>query len=453
MSTPPVAGTVVPGARARFGWMMFDWASQPCHTLLWTFIFAPYFTSSVAPDPVTGQEMWGWGTAVAGLAVAVMSPFLGALADATGPRKPWALLFSIAYVVGAAMLWTAVPGDPDPVMALFWFGLALLGVEFATVFTNAMLPDLAPPDRVGRLSGSGWALGYVGGLVSLAFTLLLLAESAETGLTLLGIPPLFGLDPELREGTRAVGPFSALWYLVFIPPLFLWVPDAQKRGAWKGAMARGLGQLWASIKDVKNRDGLGWFLGASMLYRDALNGFYAFGGIYAAGVLGWSITQIGVFGVVAALLGAIGAWIGGMADARFGPRRVVGFTLGGLILAAVIGVSVRPGMILYVVEVPMDSGLPDIIFYCVGGMIGAFGGTLQAASRTLVTRFADEGRMTSAFGLYALAGKATAFLAPMLIAVATGLTGDQQLGILPVVGLFVLGYALLAKAGSPPARG
>jgi UMF1 family MFS transporter len=435
------------GARARWGWMLFDWASQPYHTLIITFIFAPYFTSAVAPNAVIGQQMWGWTVSAAGLAIAVSAPLLGALADATGPRKPWIALFSVLYILGAAMLWGAMPGDPDPIRVLIWFAIGLIGVEFATVFTNAMMPDLAARADIGKLSGSGWALGYAGGVISLALMLLLLAENAETGLTLLGIAPVLGLDAGAREGTRAVGPLTAIWYAIFIVPLFLWTPDAPPRPARKagepGALTRGLRGLRASLRDLKDRRGLRWFLGASMIYRDALGGFYVFGGIYASGVLGWSIVQIGVFGILAALLGAIGAWIGGRADAAFGPRAVVMVSVAVLAAGSLIGVSVSPGRILFVLDVGQGSALPDLIFYAAGGLIGAFGGALQAASRTLLTRFADAERMTAAFGLYALAGKASAFLAPALIAGVTALAEDQQIGVAPVVGLFVLGFLMM----------
>ena len=148
------------GARARWSWMLFDWASQPAHTLLWTFIFAPFYAAHVAPDPATGQEWWGWATSASGLAVAILSPLLGSLADATGPRKPWVAIFSLAYMLGAGMLWFAMPADPAPWVPLFWFAVALLGVEFATVFTNAMLPDLARREDVAacRALAGRWAM-------------------------------------------------------------------------------------------------------------------------------------------------------------------------------------------------------------------------------------------------------------------------------------------------------
>lgn len=445
-----------PGARARRAWMLFDWAGQPCHTLILTFIFGPYFASAVAPDPQSGQAMWGWATAAAGLLAALLAAPLGAAADGMGRRKPWVALFSGIYVVAAAMLWTATPGDPSPWSVLVWVAIALTAMELAIVFTNAMLPDLAPPEALGKLSGQGWALGYAGGVISLALMLLLLAENAQTGLTMLGIPPILGLDADLREGTRAVGPLSALWFAVFAPPLFLFTPDATERGGGATGRGRGRGrgaagaalrrtgaELRAALADVRRRPGFGWFLGASMLYRDGLTGFYAFGGIYAVGVLGWSVVQVGIFGIAAAVLGAVGAWAGGALDHRFGPRPVVRWALIGLVATALLGVSTGREAVLFVVPVAEGSAIPDLMFTMLGGLIGAFGGALQASSRVLLTRFADPGRMTAGFGLYALSGKATAFLAPAAIAVATELSGSQRIGVAPVVVMLGLGWAML----------
>jgi len=446
-SAPSVKPRAAAGARARRGWMLFDWAAQPFHTLIVTFVFAPYFASAVASDPVAGQAMWGWAATIGGLAVALLAPVLGALADATGPRKPWILAFSALYVGGSAALWFSEPGGAAPVWVLVAFVTALVGAEFATVFTNAMMPDLAPRAELGRLSGAGWALGYAGGVIALALTLLLFAEN-EAGVTLSGRPPILGLDPETREGTRAVGPFAALWYLVFVIPLFLWTPDAPRTGALRGAARRGLRELGASLRSLPERRGLAWFLGASMFYRDALNGFYTFGGIYAAGMLGWSIVQVGVFGIVAAVVGALGAWFGGRADSAFGPKPVVVVCILVLIAASALGVSVSRDAVFFVVPVAEGSTAPDVLFYLVGALVGAGGGALQAASRTLLVAEAEEERMTAGFGLYALSGKATAFLAPFAVALTTAWTGSQQAGIAPVIALFVVGLLMLG-----PVRG
>ncbi len=429
-------------ARRRvWAWYFFDWANQPYNTLLLTFIFAPYFANAVAPDPVTGQALWGTMLAVTGTVIALMAPVLGAVADSAGPRRPWLWLFSALYVGGACALWWAVPGAEGVLWILLAFGIGMVGLEFGIIFTNAYLPELARGPEIGRVSGTGWALGYAGGVVSLAIMLAFLAET-ESGRTLLGLPPAFGLDPALREGTRAVGPFTALWYVLFAAPLFLWLRDPVRPPAPRGALARGLADLWATLSGLPRRPSLLAYLGSSMFYRDALNGVYAFGGIYAAGVLGWSVVQIGVFGISAAVVGALACWAGGLADRAFGPKPVIAAGILVLIGVCLVVVTTSREMVLLIPVAP-GSGLPDAAFYLCGGLIGAAGGTLQAASRTMMVRQADPARMTEAFGLYALSGKATSFLAPALVALATALTGDQRLGVAPLILLFLLGLGLL----------
>ncbi len=440
--------------KAVWGWMLFDWASQPYATLLLTFIFAPYFTASVARDPAAGQALWGYTNAAAGVVLALGAPLLGALADAAGPRKPLIAVFSLLVVAGASLLWVATPGMADPTLVLAAFAIGLIGVEGATVLVNAMLPDIAPRGENGRISGTGWAVGYVGGLVALAVMLALLVARPETGLTLAGIAPVLGLDPALREGDRAAGPLTALWYAVFVIPLFLWVPDRPRRRTVQPVFGAAIRALGATVRSLPRRPGLAGFLGASMLYRDALNGLFAFGGIYAAGVLGWSLTAIGLFGILAAATGAAGAWVGGVADQRFGPRPVIGVSV--VILALVCAVLAGTGR-MAVLGLPQAPGasLPDIVFATSGAMIGAAGGALQAASRTLLIHRAEPGQMAEAFGLYALTGRATAFLAPLSIALITDITGSQRAGIVPLGLLFLAGFALLylIPGGNAEARG
>ena len=239
----PTAAAVppAPDRRGVFGWMLFDWANQPFQTLVVTFIFAPYFVADVIGDPVKGQAMWGAATAIAGAVTALMAPVLGAIADRTGARKRWTLGFSVPYVLGCLGFWLATPHMPDPGIVLVVYAMAFLGSELGVVFTNAMLPGLGPRAEIGRISGSGWALGYLGGLVSLVFVLLFLAPAPGGDVTLLGIPPIFGLDPAAGEPARATGPLSAIWYVVFALPLFLWTKDEparSSRGAVRAALAR-----------------------------------------------------------------------------------------------------------------------------------------------------------------------------------------------------------------------
>ena len=424
-----------------WGWFFFDWASQPYNTLLITFIFAPYIKELVG-DGTTAQSAWGFGIGAAGIVIAVIAPVLGALADTGGNRMRWIWLFSIMYVVGAAGLWYAAPGDFSLILILTFFAIGMIGMEFATIFTNSMLPDLGTREEIGRISGNGWAFGYVGGLLALVIMLVFFAESSANGTTMAGLDPLFGLDPAAREGTRAVGPLTAIWYVVFMIPFFLWVRDPRQARPPKGAVTKALRGLGRTLRSLPRSPSLLAYLTSSMFYRDALNGMYVFGGIYASGVLGWSVVNIGVFGIVAIIAGAIFAVIGGRADEKFGPKPVITvcILLLGFVAISIVFVSRTS---VYGIPVAADSFLPDIVFFVFGAIIGAAGGVIQAASRTMMVRQANPARMTEAFGLYALAGKATSFLAPLLIGITTYATGSQQLGVSPVIGLFLIGLVLL----------
>ncbi len=406
-----------------WGWFFFDWASQPYNTLLITFIFAPYITELLG-DGTAAQSAWGFGIGAAGIVIALLAPVLGALADTGGNRLRWIWLFSVMYVVGAAGLWFAAPGDYNLVLILTFFAIGMIGMEFATTFTNSMLPDLGPPEQIGRISGNGWAFGYLGGLVALVIMLLFFAENSATGRTLIGMEPVLGLDPEAREGTRFVGPLTAFWFIVFMIPFVLFVRDPKSATAPKGAVKKALTDLKSTLWHLPQDRSLFAYLGSAMFYRDALNGMYAFGGIYAAGVLGWSVQNVGIFGIIAIITGAIAAWLGGMADSRFGPKPVIVSCILALTAMAVAIVLISRDA-MFGVPLPEGSTLPDIAFYIIGAVIGAAGGVIQSASRTMMVRQANPARMTEAFGLYALSGKATSFLAPLLIGVTTYATGSQ----------------------------
>ena len=437
-----------------WGWYFFDWASQPYNTLLLTFIFSPYFAQTATAALMEGgmaetaakaraQALWGYGLAVTGVAIALLAPVLGAISDSSGRRLPWIWGFSALYVIGSGALWWTAPQDFSVLWALVFFGVGLVGMEFATIFTNAYLPELAPDKAErGRISGSGWAFGYVGGVLSLVL-MIALFQATDSGRTMVGLPPLFGLDPATGADTRIVGPLTAAWFVVFMVPFFLFVRDTPKPQAERYEFGKGMRDLGRTLRRLPRHPSLLAYLASSMFYRDALNGMYTFGGIYALGVLDWSIIDIGIFGIIAAVSGAVFCWVGGRVDRRTGPMPVIVVCCLVLIATAILIISLTPTSVMGV-AVAEGSALPDILFYVAGAAIGAAGGVLQASSRNMLTRQGDPDRMTEAFGLYALSGKATSFLAPALIAVASDVTGSQRLGITPIVGLFILGLILLA---------
>src|SRR3982074_3026568 len=266
-----------PRRAAVISWIFFDWAAQPYFTLITTFVFAPYFATHVASDPASGQSLWGFATAAAGLLIALMSPVLGAIADASGRRKPWIAAFGALLVIGSCLMWFGRPGDPSVIPPLLLASaVATIGVEFATVFNNAMMPSLVPPDKIGRLSGTGWATGYVGGILSLILVLGFLAADPDTGRTLFGFKPLFGLDPVTHQGDRISGPLTGIWFIVFVLPMFLLTPDYPARQRWREALREGLSDLRQTLGELPKQKSMAAFLLANMIYTDGLVSLFAF---------------------------------------------------------------------------------------------------------------------------------------------------------------------------------
>src|SRR5229473_8620671 len=443
---------IYPRRAAVISWIFFDWAAQPYFTLITTFVFAPYFANFVAPDPASGQALWGFAAAAAGFTIALMSPVLGAIADASGRRKPWIAGFGALLVIGASAMWIGKPGDPGLIPPLLIaYAIASVGVEFATVFNNAMMPTLVPPERIGRLSGTGWATGYVGGIVSLILVLGLLAASPETGRTLFGFAPAFGLDPVTHQGDRITGPLTGIWFTIFVLPMFLLTPDYPAKLPAREALREGLIELKQTLGELPKQKSMAIFLLANMIYTDGLVSLFAFGGIYAAGTFGWHTIQIGTFGIILAIAGTFGAWLGGKLDDKLGPKRVISGSMLILLLSVVAILLVDKDSILFVKVAPpqpggaLFAGAAERAYLVLGCLIGAAGGPLQAASRTLLIRLAPQDRIAQYFGLLALTGKVTSFVGPLLIGAITAITESQKAGMAVLVLFFVAGLALLAR--------
>jgi UMF1 family MFS transporter len=441
-----------PPRSAVISWIFFDWAAQPYFTLITTFVFAPYFATHVAADPASGQSLWGFATAAAGLLIALLSPVLGAIADASGRRKPWIAAFGALLVIGSGLMWFGKPGDVGVIPPLLLaYGIATIGVEFATVFNNAMMPTLVPPNQIGRLSGTGWATGYVGGILSLILVLGFLAASPETGRTLFGFVPLFGLDPVTHQGDRITGPLTGIWFVIFVLPMFLLTPDYPARHPISAALREGLTDLRQTLAELPKRKSMAIFLLANMIYTDGLVSLFAFGGIYAAGTFGWNTIQIGSFGIVLAIAGTFGAWLGGQLDDRLGPKRVIAGSML-LLLFAIVAILLvdKETVFFFKVAPPVPGGAlfaatSERAYLLLGCLIGAAGGPLQAASRTLLIRLAPKDRIAQYFGLFALTGKVTSFVGPLLIGVITAVTASQKAGMAVLVLFFVAGLALLRR--------
>ncbi len=412
--------------RALVAWCLYDWANSPFPTVVVTFVFAAYFTKSIVGDDALGTALWSQALGVSGLIVALAAPVVGAVADASGRVKPWLFGFSAATATAGALLWFA---GPDP--ANTWWVLALVAFanvafELATVFYNAMLHRLAPPGRLGRVSGWGWALGYAGGVACLVLALVALVQAE---------PPPFGLDWERTEPVRAVAPLVALWLVAFGWPLFVFVaePGHAKPVRFGRAAREGLARLWRTLREVRRYRNVAWFLVAKMLYIDGLNTIFALGGVYAATRFAMPIDEILRFGIALNVTAALGAFGFSWVDDWVGPKRAL--VLGNL------------GLIATSAVVLLASDATG--FWIAGLALGVFIGPVQASSRSLMARLSPPGMAAEMFGLYAFSGKATAFLGPILVGWVTLATGSPRLGMATVLPFLIAGLALLALVRPP----
>ena len=422
----------LPGApenkRALWSWALYDWANSAFFTIILTFVFAQYFSVSVIQDEVAGTRAWGNIVGIAGVVIAILAPILGAIADQSGRRKPWLISFTLLCVISSAMLWTVTPDQSQFWTAALWVGLGTLGAEFAFIFYNSMLPDLARPERTGRWSGWAWGLGYVGGIASLVVALYGFIEADGT---------LFNLDRDAAEHVRATFVLVAVWYLVFALPAFFFIPDRPSTGLSLGAATRaGLAQLKQSIAHVRQYRDIVRFLIARMLYTDGLATIFTFGGVYAAGTFNMSPTEVLQFAIalnVTAGLGALGfAWI----DDALGGRNTI--------LLSLVGLGCSAFAILVV-----DGATA---FWIWGMILGIFVGPLQSASRSHLARVAPPHLQTQMFGLFAFSGKATAFAGPLLVGWVTSVTDSQRWGMSTILLFLLIGFVLMLKVPATEAR-
>lgn len=405
--------------RTVFAWSLYDFANSAFTTLVVTFIYGTYFTRAIASDEVTGTVLWSRGITISALVVALLSPWMGALADRGGYRKRFLLAMTAICVAGTSMLYTALPGQTT--RALVWFVLANIAYEMGAVLYNAFLPAITPLARIGRVSGYGWALGYVGGLLAL-FIAMVGFVNPEI--------PWFGLSREAGQHIRATNLLVAVWFALFSLPLFLWVREGEASGTHRNKLALfkdSWGQLIATLCHVRQYRQVVRFLVARMIYNDGLVTIFAFGGIYAAGTFNFTFEEIMIFGIAMNVAAGLGAFATGYLDDLLGGKRTIQISLFGLIAVSLLA-ALSPSKLL---------------FWFTGLGIGLLVGPNQSASRSLMGRFCPPDKRNEFFGFFAFSGKATAFVGPLLFGLSTQLFNTQRAGLWIVILLFALGSLLL----------
>ena len=426
----------------RASWVLFEWGRNPYVLVITIYIYATYFSRDVVGDPVRGQALWAEIQGLAGLAVALSAPFLGAIADAGGRRKPWILFFSILLIASTAMLWFGEPMG----MGIGLTGIAVvialghIAYDGTLVFHAAMLPSVVPGPKIGTWSGLSLGLGNVAGIILLLIVLVFFYLPAE---------PLFGLNKAAHEHERIAGPLIALWFSIFSIPFFLFTPDRASSGLSVGeAVAKGIKSVVRTLKSIRHYRNVGTFLGSRMIYQDGLNVMLSFGGVYAVGVFGWTAIESALYGIIVSVFAAIGGILGGRLADRIGTKRALQLSLTGVIIGALGSLGFAPDRIFFVVpyetgavaiDLPVFSTAPELLYIATVMLIAICLVATYANSRAMMARIAPKERMTEFFGLFALSGEATAFLAPFAIAVVTSATGSQQWGMVTTSGFLALG--------------
>ena len=411
--------------RSVLSWCFYDWANSAFHTVIITFVFATYFAQRVAETPEAGTFLWGTAMSLSGLAIAFGGPVVGALADGAGRRKPWLAAFTAAAVVAIAAMWFVRPDPSFVVLALVLAVGANVAFEFGQIFYNALLPELVPMHRIGRISGWAWGLGYAGGLLCMGIVLFALVRPD---------PALFGLDRASDEHVRATALLVALWFGIFALPLFLFSGDRPSKGLKVGAAMRsGLAGLADTVRRLREFRTVGHFLIACMIYTDGINTLFIFGGIYAAGTFGMSIEEVLVFAIVMLVAAGIGATAFAWFDDWIGAKPTI--------MIALIGLTVF-GVAVLLIE-------SKTWFVVIAACLGIFVGPAQAARRSLMAHLAPADLRGEMFGLYALSGRITAFLGPAIVGWVTFATDSQRWGMATIPVFLVVGFVLMVPLRVP----
>ena len=399
-----------------FSFALYDFANSAFTTIIITFIFATYFAKQIAPNTVIGQSYWGWTIGITGFFVAVIGPIVGSFADKKNRIVFFIRFFSLLCILVTTLLWFSKPSSSYLLYTLLVVGVANLFYELSLIFYNSLLKDISVDKNLGKSSGFGFALGYIGGIVILLISINFFIDTDN-------LP--FGLVKEESQNIRAVALLVSAWFLVFSIP-FLFFTIKKKDGERKNGTSSNFSDLKKLIWD-KKISVLGKFLIARMLYADGLNAIIVMGGIFAVGVFNLEIKDLLKLSVLMNITAFIGAFIGGIANDKYGSKIVIIFSLIGLIFSSTA--------ILFT--------LSASTFFFLAAINGLFIGPIQSASRVVITSMLNKNNQGKGFGLFATSGKLTSFVGPLLVGTVTFLTASQRIGFSAAIILLLSGLIVL----------
>jgi UMF1 family MFS transporter len=453
VAASPVSQVATPASGlAQFSWALFDGARSPYNVLVNIFVFSAYFSTAVIPDPVKGQAMWSFVTSTAALLVALTAPILGAIADAGGRRKPWLVATLIIGIPSMLTLWFATPGMTT---GLWVIVLALIGgtlfFEHSAIFLNAMLPNIARPERIGFLSGAGLALGNFIGIVVFLFFLLAWSWNPH---------PLFGLDPTAHEPERAVGIVAAIAIGLLGLPLFFLTPDSPStRRRIPEAVRHGIQSLVATVRKISQYRNVATFLLSRIFFYEGFIVLMLFTGVFAAGILHWTATMLIVEGLINSVVATLAGLFAGWLDTRIGSKKsTIVFVIGCLVCNLIL-CSVTPDRVFFMPIDPIATAtgglyptLPDKVFLVTQCSIAFFVTGGLVTGRAMMAKLAPRALLNEFFGLFAMSGTATSFVGPACIGILTTLFQSQRAGVAVGIVFLLVGVLILFKVREDVAK-
>ncbi len=443
----PVASRI-----GQVAWAVYEGARDPYVLLVTIYLFAPYFSSGIVADPVRGQQIWGFYTTLGALATAFAAPFLGAVADVGGRRKPWIAFYTVTMCIAVMFMWLGVPhASPARIMMIgLLVALANFSFEFTAVFHNAMLPTIAPHERVGPLSGMALALGNLSGIFLMLFMLIFLALPGRVDWSFVPAHPLFGISQAAHEPERLAGPISGLWLMLLSLPLFLFTPDKASTGTKLGAaMIGGVKSVIRTIRSLKHYRNVATYLVARTLFQDGMTAALTFGGIYASGTFHWEALTMIVYGLELSVFAVLGGFFGGWLDNAVGSKRALFISIGGTTIFFVASLTMSPDRILAVIpydlsqpplwSLPFFRTWPEIIYLMIVNGVAVCITAGYANIRTMMARLSPPEKMTEFFGLMSFSGTSTAFIANAAVTTMTVITHSQRGGMMAIIAFLVAG--------------
>lgn len=394
-------------------WAMYDFACSAFTTIIVTFVFSKYYADVVVGDEIAGPIYWTRAINASAIVVALVTPVLGAVADLAGRKKLFLGIVSVQCILFTLLLFGAGPGDA--VRAAVFFIIANVGFEAAQVFYNSLLLDITDRKTIGRVSGFGWGLGYIGGLLALALAL---------GMMRGWVPDTDHLH------VRSIALLVAAWYAVFMLPLFLYVREGPPQAPPSSTAAYfrlGFGRVAGTLGHLRTYREAAKLLVARLIYNDGLTTIFAMASIYAGAAFGMPLEEFLVLGIAINLAAGVGAYAFGFVDDRIGGKRTIVISLVVLTAATATAALTR--------SVAM--------FWVAGIVLGIMIGPNQSASRSLLSRMVPEQKQGEFFGFYAFSGKLSSVLGPLTYGLVLGATESHRAAVGSVAAFFVVGLLLL----------